>query len=169
MEIGFGMGETTAQIAESIPDKNFLAVDVHSPGVGSLLKQIGERSLENVRIIQHDAVDVLTHMISPSSLYAAHLFFPDPWQKARHHKRRLIQPPFVQLLTSRIRSGGYVHCATDWEHYALQMLTVLEGEPFLENTSNGFTPRPHYRPETKYEKRGKRLGHSVWDLVFACR
>jgi len=169
LEIGFGMGETTAQIAESMPEKNFLGVEVHTPGVGSLLKHIDDRDLQNVRIIQHDAVEVVTQMIAEGSLDGVHVFFPDPWHKARHNKRRLIQPSFVQLLTTRLKSGGYIHCATDWEPYAEQMLEVLEGEPFLENTVKDYAPRPDYRPETKFEKRGRRLGHGVWDLVFRNR
>jgi len=169
LEIGFGMGETTAQIAESMPEKNFLGVEVHTPGVGSLLKHIDDRDLQNVRIIQHDAVEVVTQMIAEGSLDGVHVFFPDPWHKARHNKRRLIQPSFVQLLTTRLKSGGYIHCATDWEPYAEQMLEVLEGEPFLENTVKDYAPRPDYRPETKFEKRGRRLGHGVWDMVFRNR
>ena len=169
LEIGFGMGETTAQIAQAMPDRNFLGVEVHTPGIGSLLKLIEERQLKNVRIIQHDAVEVITHMMPENALDGIHIFFPDPWHKARHHKRRLIQPPFVQRLTTRLQSGGYIHCATDWEPYAIQMLEVLEAEPFLKNTATDYAPRPAYRPETKFEKRGKRLGHGVWDLIFKKR
>jgi len=165
-EIGFGMGETSARIAAAMPDKNFLGVEVHTPGVGSLLKLIGEQNLANLRLIQHDAVEVLTHMIAPQSLAGAHVFFPDPWHKARHNKRRLIQPPLVQLLASRLAPGGYLHCATDWEDYAMQMLEVLGAEPALQNSADGFAARPDYRPVTKFENRGLRLGHGVWDLVF---
>ena len=168
-EIGFGMGETSARIAAGMPDKNFLGVEVHTPGVGSLLKLIGEQGLSNLRLIQHDAVEVLTHMIAPASLAGVHVFFPDPWHKARHNKRRLIQPPLVQLLASRIAPGGYLHCATDWEDYAQQMLEVLGAEPALQNSAEGFAPRPDYRPVTKFENRGLRLGHGVWDLVFRKR
>jgi len=168
-EIGFGMGETSARIAAGMPDKNFLGVEVHTPGVGSLLKLIGEQDLSNLRLIQHDAVEVLTHMIAPASLAGVHVFFPDPWHKARHNKRRLIQPPLVQLLASRIAPGGYLHCATDWEDYALQMLEVLGAEPALQNSAEGFALRPEYRPVTKFENRGLRLGHGVWDLVFRKR
>ncbi|HTN65774.1 MAG TPA: tRNA (guanosine(46)-N7)-methyltransferase TrmB, partial [Burkholderiaceae bacterium] len=168
-EIGFGMGETSAQIAAGMPEKNFLGVEVHTPGVGSLLKQIGEQGLSNLRLIQHDAVEVLTHMIAPASLAGVHVFFPDPWHKARHSKRRLIQPPLVALLASRLAPGGYLHCATDWEDYALQMLEVLGAEPALANSADGFAPRPQYRPVTKFENRGLRLGHGVWDLVFSKR
>jgi tRNA (guanine-N7-)-methyltransferase len=169
LEIGFGMGETTAKIAAGMPDKNFLGVEVHTPGVGSLLKLIGEQGLTNLRLIQHDAFEVITHMIAPASLAGAHVFFPDPWHKARHNKRRLIQPPFVNLLASRIAPGGYLHCATDWQDYAEQMLEVLSAEPTLKNTANGYAPRPDYRPVTKFENRGLRLGHGVWDLVFEKR
>jgi tRNA (guanine-N7-)-methyltransferase len=165
-EIGFGMGETTAKIAAGMPEKNFIGVEVHTPGVGSLLKLIGEQGLTNVRLIQHDAFEVITHMIAPASLAGAHVFFPDPWHKARHNKRRLIQPPFVRLLASRIAPGGYLHCATDWQEYAEQMLDVLSAEPTLKNTADGYAPRPDYRPVTKFENRGLRLGHGVWDLVF---
>ncbi|MES2831455.1 MAG: tRNA (guanosine(46)-N7)-methyltransferase TrmB [Pseudomonadota bacterium] len=168
-EIGFGMGETTAAIAAGMPEKNFIGVEVHTPGVGSLLKQIDEGKLSNLRLIQHDAVEVLTHMIAPDSLAGVHIFFPDPWHKARHNKRRLIQAPLVQLLSSRLKPGGYLHCATDWQEYAEQMLTVLEAEPKLVNTAEGYALRPQYRPVTKFENRGLRLGHGVWDLVFLRR
>ena len=165
-EIGFGMGETTAAIAAGMPDKNFIAVEVHTPGVGSLLKQIEEQGLQNLRLIQHDAVEVLTHMIAPDSLAGVHVFFPDPWHKARHNKRRLIQPALVALLCSRMAPGGTLHCATDWQEYAEQMLAVLGAEPALINTADGYADRPAYRPVTKFENRGIRLGHGVWDLVF---
>ncbi len=168
-EIGFGMGETTAKIAAGMPDKNFIGVEVHTPGVGSLLKLIGELGLNNVRLIQHDAVEVLTHMIAPASLAGAHVFFPDPWHKARHNKRRLLQAPLVGLLASRIAAGGYLHCATDWQDYAEQMLAVLSAEPALQNTTEDYAARPDYRPVTKFENRGLRLGHGVWDLVFKKR
>ncbi len=169
LEIGFGMGETTATIAESRPELDFIGVEVHTPGVGSLLKQIGEKRLSNIRIIQHDAVEVLENMIAENSLNGVHIFFPDPWHKARHHKRRLIQPDFVRLLVSRLADNGYLHCATDWQNYAEQMLEVLGGERGLQNTASGYAQRPDYRPVTKFEKRGLRLGHGVWDLVFRKR
>lgn len=169
LEIGFGMGETTAKIAAGMPGKNFIGVEVHTPGVGSLLKLIGEQGLTNLRIIQHDAYEVITHMIAPESLAGVHVFFPDPWHKARHNKRRLIQPQFVDLLSSRIARGGYLHCATDWQDYAEQMLEVLTGEPALHNTADGYAARPDYRPVTKFENRGLKLGHGVWDLVFIKR
>ena len=166
LEIGTGMGDATAHIAALLPEKNFIGVEVHTPGIGSLLKLIGEKSLDNLRLIQHDAVEVVTHMLAPDSLAGVHVFFPDPWHKARHNKRRLIQSPFVQLLVSRISPGGYLHCATDWEDYAVQMLEVLNAEQQLKNTADGFSPRPDYRPLTKFENRGIQLGHGVWDLVF---
>ena len=166
LEIGFGMGGATAQIARARPDLDFLGIEVHTPGVGALLKRIGELGLTNLRIVQHDAVEVLQHMIAPASLAGVHVFFPDPWHKKRHHKRRLIQPPFVRLLAERIAPGGYLHCATDWQPYAEQMQQVLGAEPLLANTADGYAPRPTYRPETKFERRGLRLGHGVWDLVF---
>ena len=169
LEIGFGMGDTTAKIAAGMPDKDFIGVEVHTPGVGSLLKLIGEQGLSNLRIIQHDAFEVVTHMIAPGSLAGVHIFFPDPWHKARHNKRRLIQTPFVELLCSRLAPGGYLHCATDWQDYAEQMLQVLSAEPALQNTAEGYAPRPEYRPVTKFENRGLRLGHGVWDLVFTKR
>lgn len=169
LEIGFGMGETSARIAAGMPDKNFIGVEVHTPGVGSLLKLIDEQGLTNLRLIQHDAFEVLTNMVAPASLAGVHVFFPDPWHKARHNKRRLLQAPLVALLASRIAPGGYLHCATDWEDYANQMLAVLAAEPALENTAQGFAPRPDYRPVTKFENRGLKLGHGVWDLVFRKR
>jgi tRNA (guanine-N7-)-methyltransferase len=160
------MGGPTAEIAQALPDTDFLGVEVHTPGVGALLKLIGEKQLANIRVVQHDAVEVLEHMIAPDSLAGVHVFFPDPWHKKKHNKRRLIQPPFVRQLVSRIASGGYVHCATDWEPYAQQMLEVLSGEAALANTAAGYAPRPDYRPLTKFEDRGLKLGHGVWDLVF---
>jgi len=166
LEIGFGMGGATAEIAAGLPGTDFLGVEVHTPGVGSLLKLIGEQQLANIRIVQHDAVEVLEQMIAPDSLDGAHVFFPDPWHKKRHNKRRLIQPAFVKLLVSRIKPGGYLHLATDWEDYAVQMLEVLAAEPALQNTAEGYAPRPDYRPLTKFENRGLKLGHGVWDLVF---
>ncbi len=169
VEIGFGMGDATAQIAAASPETDFLGVEVHPPGVGALLQRIEARGLGNVRIVQHDAVDVLEQMVAPTSLAGVHVFFPDPWHKKRHHKRRLIQPPFVALLASRLAPGGYLHCATDWQPYAEQMLEVLSAEPQLANRFDGYAPRPDYRPLTKFENRGLRLGHGVWDLVFERR
>ena len=169
LEIGFGMGETTAEIAAAHPATDYLGIEVHSPGVGSLLKRIEALGLGNVRIIQHDAVEVLEHMIAPAALDGVHLFFPDPWPKKRHHKRRLVQAPFVRLLASRMKRGAYVHVATDWEDYAHQILAVLAAEPALENAAAGFAPRPASRPQTKFERRGVGLGHRVWDAVFRKR
>lgn len=169
LEIGFGMGETTAAIAAARPAHDFLGIEVHTPGVGSLLKQLDVEGIGNVRIIQHDAIEVLEQMIAPDSLAGVHIYFPDPWPKKKHHKRRLVQSPLVALIASRLQPGGYVHCATDWEEYAEQMLAVLGQETLLENTAKGYAPRPDYRPETKFERRGLRLGHGVWDLVFRRR
>jgi tRNA (guanine-N7-)-methyltransferase len=173
LEIGCGMGETTAAIAAAQPDNDYLGIEVHTPGVGSLLKEITTRELTNLRVIQHDAVEVVRDMLAPDSLAGIHIYFPDPWPKKRHHKRRLIQPPFVALLASRLAPGGYLHCATDWEEYAQQMLEVLGAEPLLANTSEaplgGFAPRPAWRPQTKFETRGLKLGHGVWDVLFRRR
>jgi tRNA (guanine-N7-)-methyltransferase len=173
-EIGFGMGEATAHIAKLMPQALYIGCEVHPPGVGALLKRIGDEGIGNIRIIQHDAVEVLTHMLAPNSLDGVHIFFPDPWHKKRHNKRRLIQPPLVKLLASRIKPGGYLHCATDWQHYAEQILQVLGDEPTLVNTApanaatgaDGYAPKPDYRPLTKFENRGIKLGHGVWDVVF---
>ncbi len=175
LEIGFGMGEATAHIAGVLPNHNFLCCEVHEPGVGALLKRIGEQQLGNIRILAHDAVEVIDHMLpvwdaaTPSrGLDGIHLFFPDPWHKLRHHKRRLIQPPLVTKLATRLQPGGYLHCATDWRPYAQQMLQVLGAEPLLTNTAadGAYAAKPHYRPLTKFENRGLKLGHGVWDLVF---
>jgi tRNA (guanine-N7-)-methyltransferase len=209
LEIGFGMGETTATIARLRPQDDFLAIEVHLPGVGALLKRIGELGLTNLRLIRHDAVEVLEHMIAEDSLDGIHIYFADPWHKKRHHKRRLIQKQFVELLASRIKSGGYLHLATDWHNYAEQMLLALNREASMQNTSTesirietftradvidsgadgpseskneftltladlegnhpGYAERPFYRPITKFENRGIRLGHGVWDLVYRKR
>jgi tRNA (guanine-N7-)-methyltransferase len=169
VEIGFGMGHATADIAEARPADNFIGIEVHTPGVGSLLKMLNERDITNVRVIQHDAVEVITHMIADNSLAGIHIYFPDPWPKKRHHKRRLIQPEFTKLLASKIAGGGYIHCATDWQEYAEHMLAVLSAEPMLINTADGFAPRPRYRSESNFERRGLKLGHGVWDLVFRRR
>ncbi|QWE10820.1 tRNA (guanosine(46)-N7)-methyltransferase TrmB [Polynucleobacter sp. es-EL-1] len=201
LEIGFGMGETTAKIAALRSDDDFLAIEVHPPGVGALLKLIGENNLTNLRLIRHDAVEVLEKMIAPNSLDGIHIYFADPWHKKRHHKRRLIQADFVKLLVSRLKPGAYLHLATDWHNYAEQMLLVLNSEPAFMNTSveqiqietfspddalkegdsnkefkptlkqlqskqAGYVQRPDYRPITKFENRGLKLGHGVWDLVY---
>ena len=169
LEIGCGMGETTAQIAAAEPGVDFLGVEVHAPGVGSLLKQIDERALSNVRLVQHDAVEVVAAMIAPGALAGIHVFFPDPWPKKRHHKRRLLQPGFVHELAQRLAPGAYLHVATDWEDYAQEILATLAAEPLLENDAPGFAPRPGYRPLTKFEARGLKLGHGVWDAIFRRR
>lgn len=166
LEIGFGMGETTAAIARNHPRYDYLAIDVHTPGVGSLLKQIDEFGLTNVRIIQHDAVEVLQQMLPSDCLDGVHIFFPDPWPKARHHKRRLVQPEFIGLLCRYLKRGGYIHVATDWEDYADEILKVLTNESQLVNTVVDYVSRPDYRPLTKFERRGLQLGHGVWDMVF---
>jgi tRNA (guanine-N7-)-methyltransferase len=171
MEIGFGMGGATAHIAQVRPQDNFLCCEVHEPGVGALLKLIGEAGIENIRILRHDAVEVLDHMLPEQSLDGVHVFFPDPWHKSRHHKRRLIQTPFVNRLARHLKPGGYLHLATDWEPYAEQMHAVLSAEPLLVNAASepgphGCAPTPDYRPLTKFENRGLKLGHGVWDLVY---
>jgi len=169
LEIGFGMGDATAQIAAARPQDNFIGIEVHTPGVGALLQRIAERGLTNLRLLQHDAVEVLRDMIPPASLAGIHVYFPDPWHKKKHNKRRLIQAPFVRDLAAHLAPGGYLHCATDWQPYAEQMLDVLGAEPALQNTADGYAPRPDWRPLTKFENRGIKLGHGVWDLVFTRR
>jgi tRNA (guanine-N7-)-methyltransferase len=173
LEIGFGMGETTAAIAQARPDMDFLGVEVFGAGVGALARRLDALALTNVRIVQHDAVEVVREMLAPATLAGVHIYFPDPWPKARHHKRRLVQPAFIALLASRIAPGGYLHCATDWQHYAEQMLAVLSAEPQLANLHDGYAPAPRNpqveRPTTKFHARGERLGHGVWDLVFVRR
>jgi len=166
LEIGFGMGETTAAIAREHPQNDYLAVEVHTPGVGSLLKQIKELGLTNIRVLQRDIVELLQQALPRESLSGVHIFFPDPWPKARHHKRRLIQPTFVALLCCYLKPGGYIHAATDWQDYAQQILTVFADQSQLVNTAVDYAPRPAYRPLTKFEQRGLRLGHGVWDVVF---
>ena len=166
LEIGSGMGETTAVIAQARPETDFLALEVHGPGVGSLLKKIAELDLANLRVMRHDANEVIEQMIGDAMLDGVHVFFPDPWPKKRHHKRRLIQPPFAAALARKLKPGGYLHLATDWEEYAGQMLQVLSAEPLLRNDASGYSERPTYRPLTKFEARGLRLGHPVRDLIF---
>lgn len=166
LEIGFGMGDSTAAIALAHPENDYLALEVHTPGVGNLLKLIDAQQIANIRIIQHDAVEVLRDMIVANTLDGVHIFFPDPWHKARHNKRRLIQAPFIAQLVDKLKPGGYIHVATDWQDYAGQVLSVLSAEPLLENTAADYAPRPVYRPLTKFEQRGIRLGHGVWDLLF---
>ncbi len=166
LEIGFGMGDATAQVAAAAPERDFIGCEVHEAGVGALLKRIGELGLSNLRILRHDAVEVLRDMVPPASLAGVHLWFPDPWHKKRHHKRRIVQPAFVELVASRLAPGGYLHCATDWQPYAEQMLEVLSAAPSLTNSAAGYAPAPAWRPQTKFERRGLKLGHGVWDLVF---
>jgi len=166
-EIGFGMGEPTATIASNNPQNDYLALEVHTPGVGSLLKLIDEQGITNLRIMQHDAVEVMRNMLSDNTLDGVHIFFPDPWHKARHNKRRLIQSPFISMLVQKIKPGGYIHVATDWQDYAEQVLSVLNSESELKNTSEGYSVKPDYRPLTKFEQRGLKLGHGIWDLVFS--
>jgi tRNA (guanine-N7-)-methyltransferase len=169
LEIGFGNGDSTAAIAQAHPENDYLALEVHTPGVGNLLKLIEAQQIANIRIIQHDAVEVLRDMLADTSLSGVHIFFPDPWHKARHNKRRLIQAPFVAQLVQKLKPGGYIHVATDWQDYAVQVLRVLRAEPLLENTAADYAPRPEYRSLTRFERRGLKLGHGVWDLVFRRR
>ncbi|MBZ0104263.1 MAG: tRNA (guanosine(46)-N7)-methyltransferase TrmB [Sulfuricella denitrificans] len=166
LEIGFGMGDSTAKIAQAHPENDYLCIEVHTPGVGSLLKYIEELELTNVRIIQHDAVEVLQYMLPPEALDGVHIFFPDPWHKKRHHKRRLIQKEFTAHICDHLKSGGYLHAATDWEEYAVHILENFRAEARLENSASDYAPRPEYRPLTKFEQRGLRLGHGVWDIIF---
>ena len=168
VEIGFGMGESTAAIAARLSEKNFIGIEVHTPGVGALLKLIGEQNLTNLRIVQHDAVEVLKHMVPDRSLAGFHIFFPDPWPKKRHHKRRLIQPELVTQLVQKLAAEGTIHLATDWEDYAHHMLAVLQADPGLKNTARDFAPRPSYRGTSGFERKGIAKGHDVWDLVFRC-
>ena len=168
-EVGFGMGETTATIARENPGIDYLAIEVHGPGVGSLLKRLDAEAIANVRVVQHDAVEVMRDMVPEGSLAAIHVFFPDPWPKKRHHKRRLLQPAFVGLAATRLAPGGIMHVATDWQEYAQQVLEAMRGSPLLENTARDFAPRPAWRPQTKFERRGAALGHGVWDIIFRRR
>lgn len=165
LEIGSGMGETTVAIAKAQPEVDFVAVEVHGPGVGSLLNAIEREKLANLRVIRHDALDVLEHMIGDGTLAAIHLFFPDPWPKKRHHKRRLVQPEFAALAARKLRPGGLLHAATDWPEYAEHIAAVFSASDLFEQTERGFVERP----VTKFESRGRRLGHAVCDLVFRRR
>lgn len=166
LEIGFGMGGATAEIAANLPQNDYLGVEVHSPGVGNLFKLIEEKQLSNLRLLRHDAVEVIDNMLPDGSLDGVHIFFPDPWHKKRHNKRRLIQAPLIEKLVKKLKPGGYLHAATDWEDYAIQILEVFNGNAELQNTAEAYAPRPAYRPLTKFEARGIRLGHGVWDIVF---
>lgn len=171
MEIGFGMGESLLAMAQANPDIDYLGVEVYRPGVGSFLRELHDRGIGNVRVLCEDAAEVLAHKIAPASLDALYLFFPDPWPKKRHHKRRLMSLPFAALVTSRLAPGGVLHMATDWEDYAMQALAVLEATAGLRNVAGAgaYAPRPQWRTATKFERRGERLGHGVWDLVFERR
>jgi tRNA (guanine-N7-)-methyltransferase len=169
LEIGFGMGETTAAIAAENPQHDFLGLEVHGPGVGALLNRVEAAGLRNVRVIQHDAVDIVAQMIPQASLAGIHIYFPDPWPKKRHHKRRLLRPEFVHALAQRLGPGGYLHAATDWDEYAQEILATFSEEPLLANTAPDFAPRPAWRPQTKFETRGLKLGHGVRDIVFRRR
>jgi tRNA (guanine-N7-)-methyltransferase len=169
LEIGFGMGETTAAIAAAQPEDDFLAVEVHAPGIAGLLRLIDRQCLTNVRVVRHDAVEVVQQMIAPGALAAVHVFFPDPWPKKRHHKRRLLQPAFVHALAERLAPDGHLHAATDWHDYADEILATFSAEPLLLNTAREFAPRPEYRPLTKFERRGLARGHGVWDVIFRRR
>ena len=169
LEIGFGMGQSLVEMAVAAPEKNFVGIEVHKPGVGRLLHSMVDAGVDNIRVYCHDAVEVLDDCIADDSLDTVQIFFPDPWHKKRHHKRRLIQPEFVAHLVRKLKPGGILHLATDWENYAQQMMEVLTGESALVNiaTSGEFASRPEHRPLTKFEARGERLGHGVWDLLFS--
>lgn len=168
LEIGFGNGASLAEMAKNQPDQDFIGIEVHRPGVGQLLKAIQTDELSNVRVADSDAVELLKHRIADKSLDRIQIYFPDPWHKKRHHKRRIIQPQFVNVLADKLKHGGYLHLATDWENYAEQMLSDVSGNQRFQNCGNdsGFIERPGYRPITKFEQRGQRLGHGVWDLLF---
>lgn len=168
IEIGFGMGTSLAEMAEANPEQNYIGIEVHRPGVGALLKLVEEKGLTNVRVFNHDAIEVLEKCIPKESLTAVYLFFPDPWHKKRHNKRRIVQPEFAKTIASHLKLGGHFHMATDWEDYSEHMMEVMSAAPDFNNTQTGteFTPRPDYRPLTKFEARGHRLGHGVWDLIF---
>ncbi|USQ14217.1 tRNA (guanosine(46)-N7)-methyltransferase TrmB [Legionella lytica] len=168
VEIGFGMGTSLLQMAENNPELNYIGIEVHQAGVGSLAADLHDHQLTNVRIVAHDAVEAFQTKIADNSLAGIQIFFPDPWHKKRHHKRRLIQPEFIQLLSQKIKTGGFIHCATDWQEYAEHMLEVLSVAPGLHNSQaeGGYSPKPESRPLTKFELRGERLGHGVWDLIF---
>ncbi len=168
VEIGFGNGESLAKMAQQNPDYNYLGIEVHRPGVGHLMMLLEQQQLANVRLFHHDAIEILEQQIPDHSLTGVQLFFPDPWQKRCHHKRRIVKPSFVELLSKKLMLGGYFHAATDWEHYAKEMLSILSETDKLTNAShnNTYCERPAYRPLTKFEQRGIRLGHGVWDLIF---
>ncbi|KTC86127.1 MULTISPECIES: tRNA (guanosine(46)-N7)-methyltransferase TrmB [Legionella] len=168
VEIGFGMGASLVAMAQQQPELNFIGIEVHRAGVGSLVADLHDQEMTNVRVVSHDAVEVFKHYFMSDSLAGIQIFFPDPWHKKRHHKRRLVQSEFIKLLVDRLQVGGFIHCATDWQDYAEHMQTVLSQETLLINTQadGGFSPRPNTRPLTKFEQRGNRLGHGVWDLIY---
>ncbi|AWL10813.1 tRNA (guanine(46)-N(7))-methyltransferase [Saliniradius amylolyticus] len=168
LEIGFGMGHSLVQMAADAPDTNFIGIEVHRPGVGACLMEAERQDVSNLRIYQHDAVEVLENCIPDASLSRVQIYFPDPWHKKRHHKRRIVQPAFVQTLRKKLKVGGHLHLATDWENYAEHMLEVMQDAEGYQNLSDSsdYVPKPDYRPETKFERRGQRLGHGVWDLLF---
>lgn len=166
LEVGFGMGDSLLAMAQAEPHLNFIGIEVHPPGVGRLINNAAKENVTNLRVYMADAKDVLTDCIAESSIARFQLYFPDPWHKKKHHKRRIVQPEFVALVASKLGKGGLLHMATDWQNYAEQMLEVLSAEPSLRNTANDFAPRPEFRPKTKFEARGERLGHGVWDLLF---
>lgn len=167
LEIGFGMGTSLLQMAQAAPDKNFIGIEVHRPGVGKLLHDMADAGVDNIRVYCDDAVEVLQHCIVDASLAGVQIFFPDPWHKKRHNKRRLIQPEFVQLLHRKLQNDGVLHIATDWQDYAEHILTVMQAASNFKNCADAnYAPRPEYRPKTKFEQRGERLGHGVWDIIF---
>jgi len=168
VEIGFGSGDSLAKMAAANPDKDYIGIEVHRPGVGHLMLLLDQLGLTNVRIYCHDAIEIIERKVADNSLAGVHLFFPDPWPKKKHHKRRIVRPSFVELLTRKLQPGGYFHAATDWQNYAENMLEVLSADSGISNTSDtgDYCERPEYRPLTKFEQRGIRLGHGVWDLVF---
>ncbi|MGR8998051.1 MAG: tRNA (guanosine(46)-N7)-methyltransferase TrmB [Gammaproteobacteria bacterium] len=168
VEIGFGNGESLAKMAAANPDTDYIGIEVHRPGVGHLMMLLDQQGLNNVRIYSHDAIEIIEHKIADNSLAGLHLFFPDPWPKKKHHKRRIVRPDFVKLLARKLKAGGYFHAATDWQNYAEAMLAMLSAGPGIKNTSptGDYCERPKYRPLTKFEQRGIRLGHGVWDLIF---
>ncbi len=170
LEIGFGMGQSLVEQAKATPEVNFIGVEVHRPGIGSTLAAIDKLQLNNLRVVEGDALEVLKFMIPEHSLTRVQLFFPDPWPKKRHHKRRIVNPAFADLVASRLKPNGHLHMATDWTPYAEHMLEVMEAHPDYENIAGpgNYTPRPDYRPLTKFEQRGERLGHQVHDLIY-CR
>ena len=166
LEIGFGMGASLLQMAQAAPDKNCIGIEVHRPGVGKLLQGMAEQGVDNIRVYCDDAVEVLQRCIAPDSLAAVQIFFPDPWHKKKHNKRRLIQPAFVQLLRDKLQPDGVLHAATDWQDYAEHILAVMTAAEGFSNCADGYAPRPEQRPKTKFEQRGERLGHGVWDILF---